>query len=73
MISFGFTIYKFFDYAKSEQPLQPGIITPRLFAVFLISTGLFVLAAAAIQNWSELTRLRKAGAKVPRSVASPLT
>jgi putative membrane protein len=69
MISFGFTIYKFFDFSKEANLVQGGIFTPRLFAIFLIATGLFVLVAAAIQNWSELSRLRRAGAHVPRSMA----
>lgn len=69
MISFGFTIYKFFDYFSGEKPGTQGVITPRTFAIFLIGTGLFVLAGAAVQNWSELGRLRKAGANVPRSLA----
>jgi putative membrane protein len=69
MISFGFGIYKFFDYFKGERPVAQGFVTPRRFAIFLIATGLFVLAGAAVQNWSELGRLRRAGARVPRSLA----
>ena len=68
MITFGFGIYKFFDYFRKEQPITQGFITPRRFAIFLIGTGLFVLAGAAVQNWAELKRLRKAG-HVPRSLA----
>jgi|HubBroStandDraft_6_1064221.scaffolds.fasta_scaffold06616_4 putative membrane protein len=69
MISFGFGIYKFFDYFKGDRPVTQGIVTPRRFAIFLIATGLIVLAGAAVQNWSELSRLRRAGARVPRSLA----
>jgi putative membrane protein len=72
MISFGFTIYKFFDYFKGEKPVTQGFITPRRFAIFLIATGLVVLAGAALQNWSELSRLRRAGARVPRSLAGAI-
>jgi putative membrane protein len=69
MISFGFGIYKFFDYFKGDHPVTQGIVTPRRFAIFLIATGLIVLAGAAFQNWAELSRLRRAGARVPRSLA----
>jgi putative membrane protein len=69
MISFGFGIYKFFDYFKGDHPVTQGIVTPRRFAIFLIATGLIVLAGAAFQNWGELSRLRRAGARVPRSLA----
>jgi putative membrane protein len=68
MISFGFGIYKFFDYFQGEHAIRKGFVTPRRFAIFLIGTGLFVLACAAVQNWSELRRLRRAG-RVPRSLA----
>jgi putative membrane protein len=67
MISFGFSIYKFFDYF--QKPVTRGAIGPREFALFLIGTGLFVLAAAAVQSWEEFRRLRKAG-HIPRSLAT---
>jgi putative membrane protein len=44
MISFGFGIYKFFDYFKGDRPVTQGIVTPRRFAIFLIATGLIVRA-----------------------------
>jgi putative membrane protein len=68
MISLGFGIYKFFDYFPPSKDVPKGLITPRRFAIFIILTGLFVLAGAAVQNWSELTRLRKMG-RAPRSLA----
>jgi len=68
MISFGFGIYKFFDYFKSDHPIHQGFVTPRRFAIFLISLGLVVLAGAAIQNWTDLRRLRQSG-HVPISLA----
>ena len=69
MISFGFGIYKFFDYFQGEHAIRHGFVTPRRFAIFLIGTGLFVLAGATVQNWAELRRLRRAGGRVPRSLA----
>jgi putative membrane protein len=68
MISLGFAIYKFFDYFQEEHAIRQGVITPRRFAIFMIGTGLFVLAAAAVQNRSGLRRLRRVG-HVPRSLA----
>jgi putative membrane protein len=69
LISFGFSIYKFFDYFKGEKPAVQGVLGPRQFALFMIGTGLFVLAGAALQHWAELRRLRRAG-RVPRSLAT---
>jgi inner membrane protein YidH len=72
MISFGFGIYKFFDYFHSERPIHQGFITPRRFAIFLITMGLLVLVGAAAQHWSDLRLLRKAGGRVPISLAGAL-
>ena len=68
MISFGFGIYKFFDYFQKDRPIHQGFVTPRRFAIFLIGMGLFVLAGAAVQHWADLRQLRKSG-RVPISLA----
>lgn len=68
MISFGFGIYKFFDYFQSDHHIHQGFVTPRRFSIFLIGLGLFVLAGAAAQNRAELRELRKSG-HVPISLA----
>ncbi len=70
LISFGFSIYKFFDYFRGPNPVSQGVMGPRRFALFMIGTGLFVLAGAAVQHWLELRQLRKAGGQVPRSLAT---
>jgi putative membrane protein len=68
LITFGFTIYKFFEIeAKAEQ--HGGMLTPRWFALMMISTGLVALLLATIQHHMELRRLRAAGGQVPRSLA----
>jgi putative membrane protein len=69
MISFGFGIYKFFDYFPADRPIHQGFVTPRRFAIFLISTGLLVLIGAVVQHWSELRILRKTGRRMPISLA----
>jgi putative membrane protein len=69
MISFGFGIYKFFDYFPADRPIHQGFITPRRFAIFLIAMGLFVLVGAAAQHWSDLNVLRRAGGRIPMSLA----
>lgn len=68
MITFGFGIYKFFDYLGPDHPIRQGLVTPRRFAIFLISIGIVVLAAAAVQNWLDLRNLRQHG-HVTRSLA----
>lgn len=57
LISFGFTIYKFFQYLREQQGLEPEgrVLGPRRFAMLMISIGLVSLLLATIQQ----LRLRK--------------
>ena len=49
LITFGFTIYKFFQLELQNRPPLQDVIGPRQFAVLMISIGLFSLMAATIQ------------------------
>ncbi|MGA2223897.1 MAG: DUF202 domain-containing protein [Syntrophobacteraceae bacterium] len=49
LITFGFTIYKFFQLELQGRPPLQGVIGPRQFAVLMISIGLFSLMAATIE------------------------
>ena len=74
LISFGFTIYKFFQYMQEKgQPAEDRIFGPREFALSLIFIGLFALVLATIQNRREMQVLRKHYPKdVPYSLATVL-
>ena len=49
MISFGFTIYKFFEFEESKHTAaRSGLLTPRDFALIMISIGLVSLLGATI-------------------------
>jgi putative membrane protein len=61
LISFGFSIYKFFDFFRGEHVPSTGIIGPRRFAIAMIGIGLFALAAAVGQHWWDARVIRKAG------------
>src|SRR5262245_10065904 len=52
LISFGFTIYKFFQYLREQQGLEPDgrVLGPRRFAMLMISIGLLALLLATIQQ-----------------------
>ena len=52
MISFGFTIYKFFQFEAGQNAkiIQTGLLTPRSFALIIVSIGLISLGVATIQN-----------------------
>jgi putative membrane protein len=71
MISFGFTIYKFFQFEQgSAERERRGWLTPRDFALILISIALVALLTATIQNRIEVRTLRDVpGGKHRRSLA----
>ena len=51
MISFGFTIYKFFDFGAGQGwPVTRGRLTPRGFGLIMITIGLVALLVATISH-----------------------
>jgi putative membrane protein len=64
MISFGFTIYKFFEFqAEKSEPGKHGVyglFSPRDFALMMVSIGLLSLLAATISHRRDLRSLRGA-------------
>src|SRR5262245_43482511 len=52
MISFGFTIYKFFQFeiGKREAQASGRLLSPSGFALIMIGTGLIALAMSTIQH-----------------------
>jgi putative membrane protein len=71
LISFGFTIYKFFQLElKGEQ--REGLIGSRGFALLMISTGLISLLLAGYQHTQSLRTLRETYGRQPHSVAGPV-
>ena len=73
LISFGFTIYKFFQYLqeKSQTPAD-RIFGPREFALIMIGIGLLALLLATIQHRRDMVRLRSQYPGVPYSLATVL-
>ena len=72
LITFGFTLYKFFQFEIGEkvQPQTHQVIGPREFAMVMIAIGLIALLLATIQNQQYRQRLRKHHLKVPLSLSS---
>ena len=72
LITFGFTIYKFFQFeiGASIRPRTQQIIGPREFAMIMISIGLVALLIATIQNYQYRQNLRKQHLEVPLSLSS---
>ena len=71
LISFGFTIYKFFQYMRDEgRPVEDRIFGPPQFAMFLIAIGLISLVLATLQHRHEMKVMRVHYAHVPYSLAT---
>jgi putative membrane protein len=59
MISFGFTIYKFFEFEESKHTAaKSGLLTPRDFAVMMVSIGLLSLLGATIGHRKAVRGMR---------------
>jgi inner membrane protein YidH len=74
MISFGFTVYKFFQYeiSKAQPPATERLLSPRGFALIMIGTGLIALLMSTIQHRQGMKRLRAETGlvNVPLSIAT---
>jgi putative membrane protein len=59
LISFGFTIYKTFQYLQDQQGSGPirRAFTPRVFAMTMICLGVAALSLATLQHWKDLRGL----------------
>jgi inner membrane protein YidH len=71
VISFGFTIYKFFQYTREQgHAAENRWLGPREYALVLIGIGLFSLLIATLQSRHELRLMRKHYDQVPFSLAN---
>jgi putative membrane protein len=72
LISFGFTIYKFFEFESGRGSVPPAsvhLLTPRQFGMTMIATGIFALAFAAFDHRRNLARLGAEFGPFERSVS----
>jgi putative membrane protein len=73
LISFGFTIYKFFQYLRDGKSVaDAGAIGPREFALVMIGIGLGALVIATVEHRRNLQALRAeyGAGTVPGSLAT---
>ena len=74
LMSFGFSIYKFFQYLREsgQAPAPNGsFIGPRGFALIMITIGVVILVVATIEHRRDMRALRdQYGLLVPRSLAT---
>ena len=74
LISFGFTIYKFFQYLQQQNPqgVTHGAFGPRHFAMAMIASGIVALVVAAWDHHRNMKRLRVHYGPMPWSPATVL-
>lgn len=68
-ISFGFTIYKFFQLDAHHVGTGSSFITPRDFALILVGTGIVELLGATIQHRKYVRQISPHFEKKPFSMA----
>jgi putative membrane protein len=72
LITFGFTIYKFFEFeaTKGVVPTSSRLLSPRHFGMIMIGTGLLALCFSAVEHRRSLKQLHdEYGVVIPRSVS----
>jgi putative membrane protein len=59
LITFGFTIYKYFHIDAARQQVHAYLVGPREFALVLIAVGLLALALGLVEHARGLRALRR--------------
>src|SRR4051812_6305578 len=73
MISFGFTIYKFFQEINKTQGGQERLLSPRIVGMIMISFGLLALFLAQLQHQKTVTKMKKNYPAVQKSISSVIS
>lgn len=70
LISFGFTIYKFFEFETPTNPTAVHqLINPRRFALIMIGIGLVALSLSVVEHRRQLRQLEGESKITPPSFA----
>jgi inner membrane protein YidH len=71
LITFGFTLFKFFEYLheRGEAARGPQLLGARTFGLIMIGIGVFTLVVASLQHALQMRRLRGHYLNPPLSLA----
>ena len=72
MISFGFTLYKFFDEMKRTAHASDRILTPRIVGMIMIAFGVLCLLLAQVQHQLAVKKLKLHSPGTQKSISSIL-
>jgi putative membrane protein len=67
LITFGFSVYKFFEFELKNSPASQMLVGPRGFGLGLIFTGLLSMLVGTIEHARDLSTLRRRYVGMPRS------
>ena len=73
LISFGFTIYKFFEEFQKDSTQSNRIVTPRILGMTMIAFGFLGLLLAQIQHHIAYKKLKEQYPEIQRSLSSVLS
>ena len=72
LISFGFTIYKFFEFESGKNAAAAStnhLLSPRQFAMVMIATGVLALTFATIDHYRNISQMNVQYGKGERSTS----
>ncbi len=69
LITFGFSVYKFFEIEMKSAPPVAMLLGPRGFGLALIGIGLLSLVLGRVEHGRDLRALRQQYADMPRSMS----
>jgi len=69
LISFGFTLYKFFQLELKGSVVHGQWVGPREFAILMIAIGLFALLVSTIQYRMDRQKLKAQYPNIPKSMS----
>ena len=59
LITFGFSVYKFFQFEMKDAPAGPMLVGPRGFGLGLIAIGLLSMLVGTVEHGRDLRALRQ--------------
>ena len=69
LITFGFSVYKFFEFEMKNAPAATMLVGPRGFGLGLIVIGLLSMLVGTIEHARDLRGLRRQYVDMPRSMS----
>lgn len=69
LITFGFSVYKFFEFEMKNSPAGPMLVGPRAFGLGLIVIGLLSMLVGTVEHGRDLRALRRQYVGMPKSMS----